>query len=152
MREAAFGSRAAKEFTSAMVSCTSAALTAERQSSVRLCAIGHRGSKGRGERSAPGQLQLFVESTSAAMLNFGDNITVTPHGHLIVCEDQYSASVENHLRGVTLEGALYDFARLRKQTELAGACFSPDGRTMFVNVYDPIKTLAIIGPWPTFSV
>ncbi len=105
-----------------------------------------------GERSAPGQLQLFVESTSAAMLNFGDNITVTPHGHLIVCEDQYSASVENHLRGVTTEGALYDFARLHKQTELAGACFSPDGRTMFVNVYDPTKTLAITGPWRTFSV
>jgi secreted PhoX family phosphatase len=104
-----------------------------------------------GERSAPGQLQLFVESTSSAMLNFGDNITVTPQGHLIICEDQYSATVENHLRGVTPAGALYDFARLNKQTELAGACFSPDGATMFVNVYDPTKTLAITGPWRAFS-
>ena len=38
-------------------------------------------------------------------------------------------------------------ARLRTQTELAGACFSPDGRELFVNVYSPTKTLAITGPW-----
>ncbi len=29
----------------------------------------------------------------------------------------------------------------------AGACFSPDGRVMFVNVYSPAMTLAITGPW-----
>lgn len=102
------------------------------------------------ERSSPGQIQLFVESTSAGMLNFGDNITVAPHGHLIVCEDQYTVSVRNHLRGVTPEGAVYNFARLHEQTELAGACFSPDGATMFVNIYDPAKTLAITGPWRAF--
>lgn len=39
------------------------------------------------EQSAPGRLQLFVESTDKAMLNFGDNITVAPNGHLIICED-----------------------------------------------------------------
>jgi hypothetical protein len=103
------------------------------------------------ERSAPGQIQLFVESTSRATLNFGDNITVAPNGHLIVCEDQYTPSVANHLRGVTPAGVLYDFARLRAQTELAGACFSPDGATMFVNLYDPAKTLAITGPWKAFA-
>jgi secreted PhoX family phosphatase len=40
---------------------------------------------------------------------------------------------------------------LRLQTELAGACFSPDGKTLFVNVYAPTKTLAITGPWDTFD-
>ncbi|PSJ37687.1 alkaline phosphatase PhoX [Allosphingosinicella deserti] len=100
-----------------------------------------------GEADAPGRLQLFVESTSEAMLNFGDNITVAPNGHLIVCEDQYTAVVDNHLRGITPAGDVYAFARLHAQTELAGACFSPDGRTMFVNVYSPGKTLAITGPW-----
>jgi secreted PhoX family phosphatase len=103
------------------------------------------------ERSAPGRLQLFVESTSTAMLNFGDNIVVAPTGHLIVCEDQYGAIVNNHLRGVTPRGSVYAFARLHEQTELAGACFSPDGATMFVNVYDPARTLAITGPWTAFS-
>jgi secreted PhoX family phosphatase len=104
-----------------------------------------------GENAAPGRIQLFVETTNAAMLNFGDNITVTPHGHLMVCEDRYTSPVQNHLRGVTPEGTVYDFARLHEQTELAGACFSPDAATMFVNVYAPAKTLAITGPWRAFS-
>ena len=103
-----------------------------------------------GERSQPGRLQLFVESTSTAMLNFGDNIVVAPTGHLIVCEDQYGLVVANHLRGVTPSGNVYAFARLHEQTELAGACFSPDGATMFVNVYGPTRTLAITGPWTGF--
>lgn len=103
------------------------------------------------EASAPGQIQLFVESTDASLLNFGDNVTVTPFGHLIVCEDQYSDTAANHLRGVTPDGALYPFALLHAQTELAGACFSPDGRTMFVNAYAPAKTLAITGPWRAFA-
>lgn len=103
-----------------------------------------------GERSAPGKLQLFVESTHSSMLSFGDNIVVAPTGHLIVCEDQYGVVVDNHLRGVTPNGGVYAFARLRDQTELAGACFSPDGATMFVNVYGPARTLAITGPWAEF--
>ncbi|WP_447952876.1 alkaline phosphatase PhoX [Sphingopyxis chilensis] len=102
-----------------------------------------------GEAANAGRLQLFVESGSAAMLNFGDNITVAPNGHLIICEDQYTETVDNHLRGITPDGRVYAFARLHAQTELAGACFSPDGRTMFVNVYSPAKTLAISGPWRT---
>lgn len=104
-----------------------------------------------GERSQPGKLQLFVESTSAGMLHFGDNIVVAPTGHLIVCEDQGGPVVSNHLRGVTPGGSVYAFALLREQTELAGACFSPDGKTMFVNVYDPARTLAITGPWSAFG-
>jgi secreted PhoX family phosphatase len=104
-----------------------------------------------GERQEPGALQNFVESTDAAQLNFGDNLTVAPNGHLIICEDQYSDVVDNHLRGVTPAGELYTLARLRIQTELAGACFSPDGSTLFVNIFSPGKTLAITGPWAAFA-
>jgi secreted PhoX family phosphatase len=103
-----------------------------------------------GEREHPGQLELFVESTSGDMLNYGDNITVTPHGHLIVCEDQYTDVVTNHLRGITPAGQVYPFALLHEQTELAGACFSGDGSVMFVNIYSPTKTVAITGPWRSF--
>lgn len=99
------------------------------------------------ESEEPGKLQLFLESTSKSLYDFGDNLTVTPMGHLMVCEDQYDKVVNNHLRGVTPEGGVYAFGRLNAQTELAGACFSPDGRTMFVNAYSPTKTLAITGPW-----
>lgn len=92
-------------------------------------------------------LELFFESQSAEQFNFGDNLTVAPSGHLIVCEDQYTAIVDNHIRGITPDGRAYNLARLRQQTELAGACFSPDGKVLFVNAYDPTATLAITGPW-----
>ena len=42
------------------------------------------------------------------------------------------------------------FARLVDGTgddEFAGATFSPDGSTLFVNVQIPGYTLAITGPW-----
>lgn len=96
------------------------------------------------------RLELFFESVSTRQFNFGDNLTVAPNGHLVVCEDQYTAKVDNFLRGITPEGHAYPLARLRLQTELAGACFSPDGATLFVNVYAPTKTLAITGPWDQF--
>jgi len=103
-----------------------------------------------GERGAAGQLQNFVESTSPEMLNYGDNITVTPFGHLIVCEDAYTETVANRLRGITPDGRVYPFALVHEQTELAGACFSGDGQVMFVNIYSPAKTVAITGPWRSF--
>ena len=97
------------------------------------------------------RLALFFESVSHHQFNFGDNLTVAPNGHLVVCEDQYTANVDNHLRGITADGYAYPIARLNLQTELAGACFSPDGKTLFVNVYAPTKTLAITGPWDQFN-
>lgn len=99
------------------------------------------------ENTQPGRLQLFFESVDKSLFNFGDNLTIMPTGHLLVCEDQYTAVTNNHLRGVTQQGEVYDFARLHLQTETAGACFSEDGSTLFVNIYSPTKTLAIRGPW-----
>lgn len=99
------------------------------------------------ERTVPGRMQLFLESTDPGHYSYGDNLTVAPNGHLIVCEDQYSDTVDNHLRGVTPFGEVYPFARIKVQTEPAGVCFSPDGKTMFVNLYSPTKTLAIRGPF-----
>ncbi|MEL7022642.1 MAG: alkaline phosphatase PhoX [Pseudomonadota bacterium] len=93
-------------------------------------------------------LDLFFESGSTDQYSFGDNVCVAPYGHLVVCEDQYTDVVNNHLRGITPDGASYPLAQLNRQTELAGACFSPDGRTLFVNAYSPTMTLAIQGPWP----
>jgi secreted PhoX family phosphatase len=98
-------------------------------------------------RPARDQLQLFFESTSAEQFNYGDNLTVAPNGHLVVCEDQYTPVVDNHLRGIAPTGEAYKLARLRTQTELAGACFSPDGKVLFLNVFSPTATLAITGPW-----
>lgn len=93
------------------------------------------------------RVELFFESENTAQFNYGDNLIVAPNGHLIVCEDQYTDVVDNHLKGITPDGVSYDLGRLTMQTELAGACFSPDGKTLFVNAYSPTKTFAITGPW-----
>lgn len=100
-----------------------------------------------GKAGGPDALTLFFESTSPDQFNYGDNLTVANNGHLIVCEDQYTDVVDNHLRGITPQGEAYPFARLRVQTEPAGACFSPDGRVLFVNSFSPAMTVAITGPW-----
>lgn len=100
-----------------------------------------------GRGMAPDRFELFFESESQHQFNYGDNLTVGPNGHLIVCEDQYTPIVDNHLRGITPDGKAYDFGRLRMQTELAGGCFSPDGKWFFVNAYSPTRTIAITGPW-----
>lgn len=103
------------------------------------------------ETKMPGKLQLFFESYDKNTFGLGDNLTVAPNGHLIVCEDHYDKTV-NHIRGISPKGELYNLAKLIVDSETAGACFSPDGGTLFVNIQSPTKTLAITGPWDKFAV
>lgn len=98
-----------------------------------------------GEGDEPGRLELFVESTDAARLKNCDNVTVTPWGGLILCEDGPDDQPQ-FLRGVTPQGQLYDFAA-NSYSEFAGATFSPDGNVLFVNAQSPGITFAIQGPW-----
>ena len=100
-----------------------------------------------GRGTGPDRVELFFESESGDQFNYGDNLCVSPNGHLLVCEDQYTNVVDNHIRGITPSGTAYAFARLTMQTELAGGCFSPDGKWFFVNAYAPTRTVAITGPW-----
>ena len=101
------------------------------------------------EDRRPGRLQLFVESTDVKTLNMADNLCVAPWGHLVVCEDNYSAAIRNHIRGVTPDGKIYTIARnvFTGNSEFAGAVFSPDGEVLFVNLQYPGITFAIRGPW-----
>lgn len=105
-----------------------------------------------GEADQPGRLDLFVEPSEARVLDYADNITISPWGHILACEDRYSDVLKNHLKGVTPDGKVYTLGRnvYRGNAELAGACFSPDGGTLFVNIYMPGITLAINGPWASF--
>ena len=106
-----------------------------------------------GAAADAGRIQLFVESADERTLNMGDNLVVAPWGHLIVCEDNYAVTTRNHLKGVTPDGRLYTIARnaYRGNSEFAGAVFSPDGGTLFVNLQFPGITLAITGPWETVA-
>ncbi|MGL5795830.1 MAG: alkaline phosphatase PhoX [Waterburya sp.] len=90
-------------------------------------------------------VELFVESPGHGILDYPDNLTLAPFGDLIVCED---GAGEQFLIGITLQGRYYKFARnALNNSEFAGVCFSPDGKTMFVNIYNPGMTLAVWGDW-----
>lgn len=97
------------------------------------------------ERDRPGTLELFVEPNDGALVENADNLTVAPWGDLVVCED---GTGDDYLVGITPAGEIYKLARnLNGNGEFAGACFSPDGTTFFVNMQVDGWTLAITGPW-----
>jgi secreted PhoX family phosphatase len=80
-------------------------------------------------------LTLIYESTTPDFLKHPDNIAIVPQtGDMLLCED--SSILPQYIRGLTPDGEIYDFAQaLIGETEFAGACFAPDGRTLFVNQY-----------------
>lgn len=90
-------------------------------------------------------LTLLVESTDRAVLDAPDNITVGPDGRLYLCED---GSEGDNIVGVNADGELFLCAVNNfNGSEFCGACFSHDGRFMFVNIQSPGLTLVIEGPW-----
>jgi secreted PhoX family phosphatase len=100
-----------------------------------------------------GQLILVFESPSRDVLDSPDNICVSARGGLLVCED---GGGTQFLRGLTQRGEIFDFGRnIANEDEFAGACFSPDGATLFVNIQGSTSssgaskgmTFAIWGPW-----
>jgi uncharacterized protein len=115
-----------------------------------------------------GVLRLVYESPGAAQLDSPDNLTVTPRGGLIMCEDDASSAhvdthplapgIENVNRviGLGRRGAAFELAvNVLNESELAGCCFSPSGRTLFFNVFGSAvigqgvegMTCAVTGPW-----
>jgi secreted PhoX family phosphatase len=79
-----------------------------------------------------GTLKLIYESTDAGTLENPDNVVVVPHtGDVFLQED---SAGEQFIRGVNRRGEIYDFARgVISTSEFCGGCFSPDGKTFFVN-------------------
>ncbi len=97
------------------------------------------------ENKNPGKIMLFSEPNNPDLLRNGDNLTLMPNGDLLVCED---SGRNQRLIGVTPNGEYYVFAENpRSASEFAGATFSPDGSTLFVNLQQQNGTLAIYGPW-----
>lgn len=118
------------------------------------CTSGGPLGKGQVWRYIPGQtaqeggyLELFAEPNDASVLENPDNVIVSPFGDVFLCED---GDGSNYVVGVNARGELYPFARNAiNDSEVAGVCFSPSGRTMFVNIQNPGITFAIWGPWST---
>jgi secreted PhoX family phosphatase len=90
-------------------------------------------------------LTLVVESTDRALLDAPDNITVGPDGRLYLCED---GSGGDNIVCVDHDGSLFIVAQnIWSGSEWAGACFSPAGNILFVNMQGDGLTFAIKGPW-----
>ncbi len=96
------------------------------------------------EKDNPGTLELFIESENSDIIRNCDNLTVSPWGDVILCEDDDSPRIV----GVTPKGEIYHIAHnVGYKSELTGGCFSPDGSTFFVNIQHAGFTLAITGDW-----
>jgi secreted PhoX family phosphatase len=120
-----------------------------------------------------GTLKLLYAAAAAIAGNNPDNITYSPRGGLLTCDDGsavddgfgpgqrmmgYTEAGESYIFGknnMTLSAA--DIAAMGRtgqfsaddyrDSEFAGATFDPTGHTLFVNAQSPGVTFAIWGPW-----
>jgi hypothetical protein len=113
---------------------------------------------------------LFVSGAATAGNN-PDNVTVSPRGGVVLCEDG-GASPDafgsgTRLLGLNAAGEAYILCKNNVQlsaaqiagagksvaagdyrgSEFCGACFDPTGRVLFANIQSPGITVAIAGPW-----
>lgn len=83
-----------------------------------------------------GELRLVFESPSQEVLNSPDNIVLSPHGGVLLCEDPRSP--DRFIRELDPKGQIVNLVRGRRG-EFAGSCFSPDGQVMFFNVQGSVE-------------
>lgn len=119
------------------------------------------------------KLKCIYSSPSALVGNMGDNLTVSPGGGILLCEDGGAETgdefgIGQRLMGLTTQGDPYIFAKNNvkltaeqvasagkvttaagdnRTQEFCGACFDPTGKYLFVNIQTPGITFAITGPW-----
>lgn len=107
-----------------------------------------------------GHLTLVFESPDRKLLDMPDNICLDPQSsNLYLCEDSAyrgaGGTEENFVRILTPGGKIADFAQNIMEgfdeTEVAGATFSPDGKTLFFNIQTPGVTVAVWGDFRDFS-
>lgn len=113
---------------------------------------------------------IFVSGDQTAGNN-PDNVTVSPRGGVILCEDGGGSTdafgTGSRLLGLNAQGQAYIFAKNNvnlsgdqvagagklvpagdfRGSEFCGACFDPTGRVLFANIQTPGITVAITGPW-----
>ncbi|PSR55278.1 phosphatase [Adhaeribacter arboris] len=97
------------------------------------------------EKEIPGKLELFLEPNNTEIFQKCDNLTISPWGDVVICEDTSNPRII----GITPKGETYVLAKNVgfPKSEFAGPVFSPSGRTMFINIQSPGVTIAITGPW-----
>lgn len=104
------------------------------------------------------KLSLVYESPASKVLDMPDNMTISPRGGILLCED--GDYIPQRLQVLTEDGTLFPFAANNlhlngifghtgdfRGSEWAGATFTADGEWLFVNLQNPGVTFAITGPW-----
>jgi len=95
-----------------------------------------------------GSLTMLFEPSEPSLLSMPDNLCLNRTGNVVICEDN---GVSIHLRVMNRSGQLGTLAKNvvkgYENREFAGVTFSPDFKTLFVNIQVPGVTLAIWGPW-----
>jgi hypothetical protein len=120
-----------------------------------------------------GKLTLVYAAAARVAGNNPDNITVSPKGGLLTCDDGAAVvdrfGTGQRLMGFRDDGLAYIFAKNNAQfsdaelaaigktgqfnagdyrgSEFCGATFDWSGRTLYVNIQSPGITYAISGPW-----
>ena len=131
------------------------------------------GQPGRGEGAvweldlATQRLRALFVSGNASVGNNPDNITVSPRGGIVVCEDGGLGDQGSRLLGMLAGGEAYTFCRNTivldaaqvaaagktvaagdyRGSEFCGACFDAAGEVLFASIQTPGLTFAIRGPW-----
>ncbi|MEC7567078.1 MAG: alkaline phosphatase PhoX [Planctomycetota bacterium] len=119
---------------------------------------------------AKNTLRLIFESPDKRVLNMPDNLTISPRGGILLCEDCGTTTIESsdgierfhpRLQALSPEGEIFPLGFnnvvIEEKTmgiqgdfrgsEWTGVNFSPDGQWLFVNIQSPGFTAAITGPW-----
>lgn len=115
-----------------------------------------------------GTLRLVYESKDAKTLNNPDAVAIGANGAIFLAEDGDGDADggDNWLRVLTSSGEVADLAQViapldlhywnaedfpepgpTGASEMAGMCFTPDGKQLLVNVQYPGVTCVITGPW-----
>jgi uncharacterized protein len=108
-------------------------------------------------------MRVLFASPDASVLNNPDNISVSPRGGIVLCED---GSEGEYLHGLTTDGEIFPFALNQivvpdggvpgksvrpgdySGSEWCGSTFEPkNGNWLFANAQSPGITFAITGPW-----
>jgi len=98
-------------------------------------------------RLDPGRsrMELVLRIEPGGRFDSPDNITISPTGRLVLCED---GDGEQYLVVAGEDGTPYPLARnAGSDSEWAGATFSPDGKWLYANIQGDGLTVAITGPW-----
>ena len=121
-------------------------------------------------------LRAFYVSPSEAVADAPDNITVHGNGLVLACEDggglhdeagelvrgarllalgRDGRTIEVGENNIVLDEPIPGRPEIEpgdyRGSEWAGATFSPDGATLFVNIQTPGITFAITGPWDALT-